>query len=314
MSLSGVGTNLTTVAVGLQIYDLTGSTFSVGLVGLFALGPLLVLGLYGGSIVDAHDRRTVAVVTSTGLLLVAVAMVTQAWLEVSNVWLLYALVAVQNGFFAVSSPARSSIVPRLLPVELLAAANALWTLSFNIGLTAGPLLAGVLVGSWGYGGAYSVEVVLLAVAVATLVALPSLPPQGPVTRAGLASVLEGLRYLGTRPNLRMTFLVDMAAMVLAMPRVLFPAVGAALIGGGPTTVGILVSAVAAGSIVAGVLSGPLGGVRRQGRVVLLSVVGWGVAVVGFGVVVALSPRAQGRWRRALDAVARSGLPSRGRGR
>lgn len=289
MSLSGIGTNLTTVAVGLQVYDLTRSTFSVGLVGLFALGPLLVLGLYGGSIVDAHDRRRVAVVAGTGLLLVAAAFATQAWLDIGNVWLLYGLVATQNGFFAVSSPARSSIIPRLLPAELLPAANALSTLSFNLGLTVGPLLAGVLVGWWGYGGAYSIEVVLLAVAVATLIALPALPPQGPVTRAGLASVLEGLRYLGTRPNLRMTFLVDLAAMVLAMPRVLFPAVAATLIGGGPTTVGVLASAIAAGSIVAGVLSGPLGGVRRQGRVVLVAVAGWGLSVVAFGVVVALAP-------------------------
>lgn len=289
MSLSSIGTNLTTVAVGLQVYDLTRSTFSVGLVGLFALGPLVVLGLYGGSIVDAHDRRRVIVTTSSGLLVVSAAIAGQAWLEVENVWLLYALVAIQNGFFAVNSPARSSIVPRLLPIGLLPAANALSTVSMNIGLTVGPLLAGVLVGWWGYAGAYSLEVVLLAVAVWTLVSLPALPPEGDVRRAGLASVLEGLRFLGTRPNLRMTFLVDLAAMVLAMPRVLFPAVAAASLGGGPTTVGILVAAVAVGSIVAGVLSGPLGHVRRQGRVVLMAVATWGSAVVGFGVVVALAP-------------------------
>jgi len=288
-SLSAVGAHLTTVAVGLQVYDLTESTFYVGLVGLFALGPLLILGLYGGAIVDAHDRRRVIIITSTGLLLVAAAIAGQAWLDVGNVWLLYALVAVQNGFFAVNSPARSSIIPRLLPLELLPSANALSTLSMNIGMTVGPLLAGVLVGWWGYGGAYTVEVVLLAVAVLSLVSLPALPPEGVVTRAGLASVLEGLRFLGTRPNLRMTFLVDMCAMVLALPRVLFPAIGATLIGGGPATVGILVAGVAAGSIVAGLLSGRLGGVRRQGLAVLVSVIGWGIAVSAFGVVVALSP-------------------------
>ncbi|MGH3327813.1 MAG: MFS transporter [Streptomycetales bacterium] len=289
VSLSGVGTQLTTVAVGLQVYDLTRSTFNVGLVGLFAVVPLITLGLYGGSIVDANDRRRVVITTSSGLLVVAMAIATQAWLEIGNVWLLYALVAAQNGFFAVNTPTRSSIVPRLLPAHLLPAANALSTLSFSIGMTAGPLLAGLLVGWWGYGGAYTVEVVLLAVALTTFVALPPLPPEGEVRRAGLASVLEGLRYLGTRPNLRMTFLVDMAAMVLALPRVLFPAVGAAIIGGGATTVGILAAGIAAGSVLAGVLSGPLGQVHHQGFAVLVSVVNWGVAVTGFGVVVALSP-------------------------
>jgi ENTS family enterobactin (siderophore) exporter len=289
VSLSGIGTQLTTVAVGLQVYDLTGSTFRVGLVGLFAVVPLISLGLYGGSIVDAHDRRKVVLVTSTGLLVVAAGFATQAWLEVGDVWLLYGLVAVQSGFFAVNTPARTSVIPRLLPPHLLPAANALSGLSSGVGFTLGPLLAGLLVGWWGYGGAYSAQVLLLAVALVTLFALPPLPPEGTVRRAGLGSVLEGLRYLRTRPNLRMTFFVDLAAMVLAMPRVLFPAIGAAVIGGGPTTVGLLVAGIAAGSTLAGLLSGPLGQVRRQGLAVLLAVVGWGLAITGFGVVVAVSP-------------------------
>ncbi|MGY0232089.1 MFS transporter [Longispora urticae] len=288
-ALSGIGTALTTVAVGLQVYDLTGSTFSVGLVGLFALVPLIALGLYGGSLVDAHDRRRVLMTTSSGLFLVACAFATQAWLEVGNVWLMYALVAVQNGLFAVNSPARSSIMPRLLPLDLLPAANALNSLAWNVSLTVGPVLAGLLVGAWGYGGAYSVEAALLLVAFAAVFSLPPLPPLGRAPRAGLRSVLEGLRFLRTQPDVRMTFQVDLAAMVLAMPKVLFPAVGATLIGGGAATVGVLAAAIAVGSITAGVLSGPLHRVRRQGLAVLVSVVGWGLAVVGFGLVLALSP-------------------------
>jgi MFS family permease len=288
-SLSGIGTQLTTVTVALQVYDLTGSTFSVGLVGLFAVVPLLTLGLYGGSIVDAHDRRQVVLVTAAALVLVAAGFATQAWLEIGSVWLLYALVSVQNGLFAVNGPARMAIVPRLLPARLLPAANALSGLSMGVSFTVGPLLAGPLVGAGGYGVAYTAQVVLLILALVTLLALPSLPPEGEVRRAGLGSVLEGLRFLRTRPNLRMTFFVDLAAMILAMPRVLFPAIGAVVIGGGATTVGILVAAIAAGSMTAGLLSGPLGQVRRQGLAVLVSVVVWGFAVSAFGVVVTLAP-------------------------
>ncbi|MBG6135630.1 MFS transporter [Longispora fulva] len=287
--LSGVGTALTTVAVGLQVYDLTGSTFNVGLVGLFALVPLIALGLYGGSIVDAHDRRRVMMTTSSGLFLVACAFAAQAWLGIGNVWLMYALVAVQHGLFAVNQPARGSAVPRLLPADLLSAANALNSLAWNVSLTVGPLLAGLLVSWWGYGGAYSVEAVLLLFAFASVVSLPPLPPEGRPPRAGLRSVLEGLRFLRTQPDVRMTFQVDLAAMVLAMPKVLFPAVGVTLIGGGAATVGVLAAAIAVGSIVAGVLSGPLHRVRRQGLAVLVSVVGWGLAVAGFGLMLAVSP-------------------------
>ena len=287
--LSGISTQLATVAVGLQVYDLTGSTFQVGLVGLFAVVPLVSLGLYGGSIVDAHDRRRVVLLTGTGLLAVAAGFATQAWLEAGQVWLLYALVAVQNGCFAMNTPARMAIVPRLLPASLLPAANALSNLSTGTAVTLGPLSAGLLIGWWGYAGAYTVQLLLLATALVTLLALPPLPPEGPVRRAGLGSVLEGLRYLRTRPNLRMTFFVDLAAMILAMPRVLFPALGAVVIGGGATTVGILVAGIAVGSLLAGLLSGPLGRVRRQGLAVLVAVVVWGLAISGFGAVVALAP-------------------------
>jgi ENTS family enterobactin (siderophore) exporter len=239
--------------------------------------------------VDSHDRRRVVLVSSLGLLAVAIGFATQAWLRVGEVWLLYGLVAAQSGLFAVNSPARMAIVPRLLPVHLLPAANALSGLSSGTAVTLGPLSAGLLVGWWGYGAAYSVQAAMLVVALITLVTLPPLPPEGEVRRAGLGSVLEGLRYLRTRPNLRMTFFVDLAAMVLAMPRVLFPAIGAVVIGGGPTTVGILVAAIAVGSILAGLLSGRLGQVRRQGLAVLIAVVGWGLAITGFGVVVAVAP-------------------------
>lgn len=162
-------------------------------------------------------------------------------------------------------------------------------MSTNLGLTIGPLLAGVLIDQVGYGWTYSIEAVLLVVAFTTLVSLPPLPPEGRIRRAGLTSVLEGLSYLRTRPNVRMTFLVDMAAMILAMPRVLFPAIAATLLGGGSTTVGILVAGMATGSVLAGLFSGPLGHVRRQGRAVLVAVVGWGLAVTAFGVVLLLTP-------------------------
>ncbi|MEO7421798.1 MAG: MFS transporter [Ornithinibacter sp.] len=285
-TLSNVGSQMAVVAIGLQVYDITGSTASVGVVGLFALVPLIVLGLYGGSLSDHHDRRTVALLATFvawGTSLVAAA---QAWLGNTSVLLLYAIVALWSGAFAVSSPARSSIYPRILPLAQLPAANALSVFAMNTSMTVGPLLAGVLIDAGGYKAAYTVDSCLTAAAVLGLVKLGPVPPdhgeEGVVRRAGLRSVVDGFRFLGTAPNVRMTFIADIAAMVLAQPRVLFPAAGAVILGGGARTVGALYAATAVGGILAMLFSGRLGSVRRQGAAILVSIVGWGVGIAGLG--------------------------------
>jgi ENTS family enterobactin (siderophore) exporter len=147
----------------------------------------------------------------------------------------------------------------------------------------------VLVDVAGYQWAYGVEALLMIGAVSMVFSLPPLPPQGEVRRAGLRSVAEGLTFLRKRPTLGMTFLADIFAMVLAMPRVLFPAVAATAIGGGATTVGILVGGIAAGTLLGGLFSGRLGRINRQGLAIVVSVAFWGLFVALFGVVVMSSP-------------------------
>jgi MFS family permease len=289
-TLAGVGSQLTIVAIGLQVYQLTGSSFSVGLVGLFALVPIIVMGLYGGALIDAHDRRTVAFVASVVMWASGILTALQAWLGNTNPLVLYLLVALNSAGFAVVSPARSAIYPRLLEGHLLPAANALGVFAFNVALTVGPLMAGFLVDWGGYKLAYSVDVALFTSALWGLFRLPSIPPlphPGALAgrRAGLASVLDGLRFLGTRPNIRMTFLSDMCAMILAMPRALFPAVAALAFGGGAKTVGVMAAGMALGSIVAMLFSGRLGQLRRQGLAVVVCVALWGFSVSGFGLAV-----------------------------
>lgn len=288
LGISNLGTQLTVVAVGLQVYDITGSTLSVGVLGICALVPLVVLGLYGGALVDVHDRRRVALFSSVALWVVAIALATQAWLEIESVLLLYGLVALQSAGFAINNPARSAIVPRLIEAKLLPAANVLQTIAWNIALTVGPLLGAFLVATRGFAEAYTIDVVLFTAALWALWRLPDLPPvvSGDVeageAKRGLASVVEGLRYLATRPNVRMTFVVDLIAMILAMPRVLFPAVGVVFLGGGAATTGTLSAAFAVGAVLAGLFSGGLVAIRRQGQVIGVAIFCFGLSVAGFG--------------------------------
>lgn len=287
-TLANVGSQLATVAIGLQVYDLTHSTAAVGLVGLCALVPLVAMGLYGGALIDHFDRRLVGLVAQSVAFVTSLACAAQAWLGNTHVGVLYALVAVWNGAFAVTSPARSSIYPRILPRDLLPAANALSVFAMNASLTVGPLLAGFLVDWGGFRAAYTTDALITTAALWGLSTLPPLPPEreegdAAPTRPGLRSVLDGLSFLATRPNVRMTFVADIAAMFLAQPRVLFPAAGAVIFGGGAKTVGALSAAAAVGGIGAMFFSGRLGHVRRQGLAILVAVAGWGAAIAGLGV-------------------------------
>ncbi|MEU0940671.1 MFS transporter [Embleya sp. NPDC005971] len=281
-SVSSLGQQMTSVAVAIQVYALTDSNFAVGLVGLCSVVPLIVFGLLGGAIADSVDRRVVGLVTAVGLAAVSIVLAVQAFLDLGQVGLLYAAVAVQSAFFAVNNPARTSMLPQLLPVDRLPAANALNSIAMALAMTVGPMLGGLVIGLWSFQAAYLIDAIAFTAALYAMWRLPSMPPARAAGGPRRASVLEGLRFLRSRPNIRMTFLTDIVAMVFGMPRALFPAMAATLYGGGATTVGLLVAAPAVGSLAGGLFSGWLGRVQRQGRAVVLAVIAWGTCVAVFG--------------------------------
>lgn len=285
-TVSQLGQQMTAVTIAIQVFAISRSTFAVGLVGLFALVPLVTFGLYGGAFADAMDRRKLALVASCGLWASSLLLVAHAALGRESVWFLYAVVALQGGFFAVNSPTRSAIIPRLLDKDLLPAANALNMASFNLGFTVGPLLGALAIGAGGYTFAYAIDAVTFTAALYSVYRLPAMPPQAPtgdeLQRPGLRSVVEGLRFLKGARNLSMTFLLDICAMVLAQPRALFPAVAGEFFGGGVRTVGLLQAAPAIGALVAFTFSGWVGKIRRQGLAIALCVITYGAAVTAFG--------------------------------
>jgi MFS family permease len=283
---SFIGSMLTQVAVPVQVYAITRSSLYVGFVGLAGLVPIVVLGIYGGAIADAVDRRRLYLYSSIGGWGVTLALLAQTLLGLDNVGLILGLVAVQSGMFAVASSTRGAIIPRIVDLDLVAAANTLNFTVSSVGQVIGPLLAGVLVGlSHGFAYAYGIDAILFTAAMYSALRLPDLPPgsdpdtAGITVQAGLRAVGAGLAFIATRPVLIMSFLVDIAAMVLAMPRSLFPAVADLRFHG---TVGPLYAAIAIGALIAGVSSGWVGRVRRQGRALVVAVSGWAIAVAVSG--------------------------------
>jgi MFS family permease len=271
-----VGSMVTQVAVPVQVYALSGSTLYVGFVGLAGLVPIVIFGLYGGSIADAVDRRRLYFWSSLLTWAVTLGLLAQTLIGVGSVGLILVLVAVQAGAFAISSSTRGAIIPRIVDKQLVPAANTLSFTVSNVGQVLGPLLAGVFISfRHGFAYAYALDALLFGTALYSALRLPAMPPTGERARPGLRAVAEGLGFIARRQVLVMSFAVDIVAMVLAMPRSLFPAVAAQRFHG---TVGPLYAAIAIGSVVAGVSSGWIGRVRRQGRALVFAIVGWGIAV------------------------------------
>lgn len=289
-----VGAQLTVVAVPAQIYAMTGSSAYVGLTGIFGLVPLVVFGLWGGALADVFDRRTLLLITTIGLIATSAGFWLQAALGIEDVWLLLSLFAVQQAFFAVNQPTRSALLPRLLDTELLPAANSLNMTVMQAGGIAGPLVGGALIPLIGFSWLYLLDTITLFATLGAVVRLPPLPVMGVTVTPGIAAVVDGFRYLRTQPVLMMSFVVDIIAMVFGMPRALFPELADVAFGGpseGGLAFALLFAAIPAGAVVGGVLSGWVSRVERQGLAVIVCILVWGVAMVGFGVAALLAPAA-----------------------
>jgi MFS family permease len=284
-SLGFVGFQLTSVAVPVQVYELTGTSFWVGMLGLVGLVPLVLFGLWGGAVADAVDRRLLLLESSLTMWACTGGLLLAALLDLASLPLLLGLVAVQAAGFAVASSTRGAILPRVLPASLVPAANTVSFTASNVGMVLGPLLAGLILARWSFAAAYAADLAVFTLALYAALRLPPLPPTGPPTTPGLRSVVDGLAFIATRPVLLLSFAVDIAAMVLAMPRALFPETAAAF--GGRGAAGWLYAAISIGAVAAGVSSGWIGRVRRQGVALVVAIVAWGLAVAAAGLAPAL---------------------------
>ncbi|HET9875790.1 MAG TPA: MFS transporter [Mycobacterium sp.] len=287
-----IGANLTIFAVPVQIYALTGSSAYVGLAGLFALAPLIVFGLLGGAWADAMDRRMLLIIASCGLAFSSVLLWAQAAASVDDVWVVLGLLSVQQAFYAVNAPTRAAAIPRMVAGGELPAANSLNMTVFQFGSIVGPLLAGLLLNWVDLSTLYLIDTATCLFPVWATFRLSPMPPVEPAStgpsRWGFRAVLEGFRYLAGNQVVLMSFVVDLIAMVLGLPRALFPQIAYASFGGpidGGTTMALLAAAMSAGAVAGGVFSGWLPRIRRQGLAIVGSIVVWGAAMVGFGVAV-----------------------------
>jgi MFS family permease len=284
-TLSSVGSALASFAVVLQVYQLTRSPFAVGAIGLAQVVPILAVGMIGGAITDATDRRRLVLITTAAMAAVSAAFAAQSFAGLHQLWLLYLLIAVDSALGALATPARGTFVPALLPADQLPAGLMLNRLIFQIMLTAGPALAGLIaaVPHLGLRACYLADVVSFAASLYAVARLPAMPPHASAARPGFRAALAGVAFIRRSQVLAGAFLADLNATVFGLPVALFPAINAERFGGSPRTLGLFTAAIGLGGLISGLFSGPALRTARQGQAMLLAVVIWGAAFAGFAV-------------------------------
>src|SRR5215470_1590959 len=278
--VSMFGSMITYVAVPYQVFELTHSSFLVGMLGAAQLVPLLIFALWGGAYADAMDRRRLLIVSEIVMAAGSLALAINgmfAHASVALIFLVSALMSACNGFHR---PALDAMTPRLVDREDLTAVSALNFFRFSISSIGGPALGGICITALGYSTTYMLDVASFVVSLISVAAIHRMPPSDQAARPGIQSILEGLRYALGRPELIGTYAVDMVAMTFAMPVELFPSMSVAW--GGAVAAGWLYSAMSFGSFFTTVFSGWTSKVMRHGAAVVIAAAAWAVAIVGLG--------------------------------
>lgn len=287
-AISMLGTNLTVVAVNLQVYQLTGSSLQVGAVGL-VFGASLLFGLLaGGVLADRTDRRTVIVASRAAVILVFALLAVNAAAPEPRLWVVYAAAVLAGAINGLGSTALVAVTPALVGPRHLAAAGALTAVATQFGAMAGPTLAGLIAAGPGLAVCFAIDAGCFLVSAVLLGFLPALPPARAAAREHpLRSLAEGLRFVRRNQVVAGVLLIDVVATVFAMPYALFPELATVHLGGGPATVGLLYTAPAVGAFLGAVSSGWAGRFRRTGVLLVAAAVVWGLAVACLGLVASL---------------------------
>ncbi|MGA8846355.1 MAG: MFS transporter [Nocardioides sp.] len=272
-----LGAMVSYVAIPYQIYRITGSNFAVGAVAIVELVPLVVFGLYGGALADHVDRKRLLVWTGVAQAVATSVLAANAFAEEANLELIFVVAAILASTSSMQRPSREALMPRTVRHDQLTAANALTGLGMQIGVLLGPAIGGLLIAYVGIGWCFALDVCGLAVASVLFALMRPYPHRAETTAPSLAGIADGMRYALGRRDLLGTYLVDIIAMLLAFPIVLFPALVEEVFRR-PELLGLLYSAETVGALVATALSGWISRVHHHGRAIVIAAATYGACI------------------------------------
>ena len=285
------------VAVSLQMYALTSSSLQVAFLNAAVAGSMALALIVGGWLADSYDRRAVMVWSRTAHLLTILILMANAALAAPMVWPIYAAAVVGGSTFGFGMPAIMAATPALVGREHLSGAAALTAVAAQAGAIAGPFLAGAITAGAGLVACYGVVALISGITPIVLGFLPPLPPLAgpsagaplPVLAADEAGFMGGLRYIARSPLVLSLLLVDLVALVFAVPYVLLPELATHGLGGGPDSIGLLYAAPSVGALFGALASGRAGASPFAGRWLVACVAVWACACIALGFSEGMAP-------------------------
>lgn len=280
--ISYFGSMFTYVALPFQVKELTGSFLAVGLIGLVEIIPLVVFGLYGGVLADHMDRKKMIWITEFAALFLSAILLINALLPSPSLILIYVVAALFSAVDGLQRPSADAILPRLVEHSDLPAASALMSVRWQIGMIAGPSLAGVLISIFGVPAGFILDILTYIFSLIILLRVKSVPPIEISEKPTFSSLVAGVKYATSRKDLMGTYLVDLSAMFFAMPTALYPFWADQV--NAPWALGLFYAAGTIGSILVTLTSGWVKNYTRHGWAIFLAALGWGLAITIAGLV------------------------------
>lgn len=276
--ISYIGSMMTYVAIPYQIYELTKSSFWVGILGSIQLVPLLVFGLMGGVTADSMNRKKIIITAEIFLALASLGLFFNSYSTAPAVVFIFIIAACMSALVGFHRPAMEAITPQIVAKEELTQIAALNSFKFSFCAIIGPAISGLVIARFGLKVIYFLDFLTFALSIFFLlkVKIPSFAVREKTENA-VQSIKNGIRYALSRPELIGTYLVDILAMVFAMPMALYPSMAAGW--GGASAAGWLYSAIPAGSLIVSLFSGWTQKIQRHGAAVIIAATCWGFAIV-----------------------------------
>lgn len=276
-----MGTRIQSIAIGWEMYQRTGNAFSLGLVGLAQAFPAIAFALPAGYIADRFNRRRVIMLSLTGMTLTSLGLAALSLTE-GPIQLMYLLLFMDATAVILGRPARSAILPRLVPEHVFPNAVTWNTSLMNMAAVVGPAIGGFML-AWSVASAYVVSALGSLVFIAMLSRIKLAPSLGNAGHATLETVLGGIRFVWRTKLVFSLMALDMFAVLLGGAVYLLPIYAEDILNVGATGFGWLQAAPAVGAVCMAMTLTYLPPMRHAGRNLLLSIAGFGVATIIFGI-------------------------------